>query len=309
MRADGNAGLDRRLVRRAPQNLTAPVDTGIHLIAAGARCAGVRRPARRSRPSAAAAAAGNLHLRISARSLDRYCVTCHNGTLQRGDLRLDTRDVTAVAQDAAVWEKVVRKLRAGMMPPVGRAAARQSDVRRPCRLARSGARSRRRGPPESRPHRGAPSPEPHRIPERDPRSARTSTIRCRSCCRPTIRATGSTTSPACWACRRRCSSATCRPRGRSAGWRSAARRIATAETFRLRGDLPAGRALRGAAVRNARRHDHSLQRFRWTPSTRSTSSCRGRAASRIGWRSASTARRTRCCPSSRRRSSPTSTAS
>ena len=51
--------------------------------------------------------------------LDRYCVTCHNGKLQRGELRLDTRDVTVVAQDPAIWEKVVRKLRAGVMPPAG----------------------------------------------------------------------------------------------------------------------------------------------------------------------------------------------
>ena len=52
--------------------------------------------------------------------LDRYCVTCHNERLQTAGLELDTADVTQVAADPAVWEKVVRKLRAGAMPPAPR---------------------------------------------------------------------------------------------------------------------------------------------------------------------------------------------
>ena len=52
--------------------------------------------------------------------LDRYCVTCHNERLQRGDLSFDAVDLTDVSRDAGIWEKVVRKLHAGMMPPPGR---------------------------------------------------------------------------------------------------------------------------------------------------------------------------------------------
>ena len=52
--------------------------------------------------------------------LDRYCVTCHNARLQTGGLTLDTLDLSDVGHDAAVWETVVRKLRGGVMPPVGR---------------------------------------------------------------------------------------------------------------------------------------------------------------------------------------------
>ena len=52
--------------------------------------------------------------------LDRYCVGCHNERLQTADLMLDQADVSDVSVDAELWEKVVRKLRAGMMPPVGR---------------------------------------------------------------------------------------------------------------------------------------------------------------------------------------------
>ena len=52
--------------------------------------------------------------------LDRYCVTCHNERLRTANLTLDTRDVTRIAEAPGVWETVVRKLRAGAMPPLRR---------------------------------------------------------------------------------------------------------------------------------------------------------------------------------------------
>ncbi|MCY3843909.1 MAG: DUF1592 domain-containing protein [Acidobacteria bacterium] len=52
--------------------------------------------------------------------LDRYCVTCHNERLRTAGLTLDTMDVGVVADRPEVWEKVVRKLRTGLMPPAGR---------------------------------------------------------------------------------------------------------------------------------------------------------------------------------------------
>ena len=55
---------------------------------------------------------------VTARAvLDRYCVTCHNERLDTAGLALDTVDPAHVGDDAAVWEKVVRKLRTGLMPP------------------------------------------------------------------------------------------------------------------------------------------------------------------------------------------------
>ena len=51
--------------------------------------------------------------------LDTYCVTCHNARLRVADLTLDTADVSNPALDADVWERVVSKIRAGAMPPVG----------------------------------------------------------------------------------------------------------------------------------------------------------------------------------------------
>ncbi|HMF93685.1 MAG TPA: DUF1592 domain-containing protein, partial [Vicinamibacterales bacterium] len=62
--------------------------------------------------------------------VDRYCVGCHN---QRGKaagqeparkITLDDADITHVSDHAEVWERVVRKMRAGMMPPAG---ARRPD--------------------------------------------------------------------------------------------------------------------------------------------------------------------------------------
>ena len=52
--------------------------------------------------------------------LDRYCVACHNERLQTAGLELDSADVTHVSADPDLWERVVRKLRAGAMPPAPR---------------------------------------------------------------------------------------------------------------------------------------------------------------------------------------------
>ena len=57
-------------------------------------------------------------------ALDQYCVTCHNARLKSGGLVLDTSSLDRVAANAETWEKVVRKLRTGVMPPQG---ARRPD--------------------------------------------------------------------------------------------------------------------------------------------------------------------------------------
>jgi hypothetical protein len=52
--------------------------------------------------------------------LVRHCLTCHNAKLRTANLALDTIDVTDVSTAAPVWEKVIRQLRIGAMPPPGR---------------------------------------------------------------------------------------------------------------------------------------------------------------------------------------------
>jgi hypothetical protein len=51
--------------------------------------------------------------------LDRYCVTCHNQRLKTAGLELDRLDPGLIEQNAETWEKVVRRLRTGSMPPPG----------------------------------------------------------------------------------------------------------------------------------------------------------------------------------------------
>jgi Protein of unknown function (DUF1592)/Protein of unknown function (DUF1588)/Protein of unknown function (DUF1587)/Protein of unknown function (DUF1585)/Protein of unknown function (DUF1595)/Planctomycete cytochrome C len=56
--------------------------------------------------------------------IKQYCVTCHNERLKTAGLILETKDVGNIPADAEVWEKVLRKLQTGAMPPQG---ARRPD--------------------------------------------------------------------------------------------------------------------------------------------------------------------------------------
>ena len=51
--------------------------------------------------------------------VDKYCVTCHNQRLKTSGLALDAAELGDVPAHADVWEKVIRKVGAGMMPPAG----------------------------------------------------------------------------------------------------------------------------------------------------------------------------------------------
>ena len=122
-----------------PQKRSASAFAGLSfalaVAAAGASRAGEARPAREAPPARDGAAnaatsrpAGAVRPEPSAASgaawtrdlLDRYCVACHNGRTRAAGLALDEHDAAAVAAAPAVWETVVRKLRAGAMPPPSR---------------------------------------------------------------------------------------------------------------------------------------------------------------------------------------------
>jgi mono/diheme cytochrome c family protein len=51
--------------------------------------------------------------------VDKYCVTCHNARSLSGNLSLAGLDVTKPADHPETFEKVIRKVRAGLMPPAG----------------------------------------------------------------------------------------------------------------------------------------------------------------------------------------------
>ena len=57
------------------------------------------------------------------------CAACHNDRLRRGNLSLEGFDATAAAEHPEVAEAMVRKLRAGMMPPPGPRRPADADLR------------------------------------------------------------------------------------------------------------------------------------------------------------------------------------
>ena len=59
--------------------------------------------------------------------LDTYCAGCHNATVFAGSLDFNSLDPETIPGEAETWERVVRKLRGGMMPPPG---ARRPDPER-----------------------------------------------------------------------------------------------------------------------------------------------------------------------------------
>ncbi|HVK59462.1 MAG TPA: DUF1587 domain-containing protein [Candidatus Kapabacteria bacterium] len=52
--------------------------------------------------------------------LRQYCVDCHDGDVQKGDLNLEAILDKEIAAEAATWEKVARKMSARQMPPIGK---------------------------------------------------------------------------------------------------------------------------------------------------------------------------------------------
>ena len=84
--------------------------------------------------------------------LNKYCVTCHSAKLRTGGLSLQDADLSNVPAAAETWEKVIRKLRTGSMPPQGmpRPDAARSTIWPPISRLRSIARPRRSPIPDTR---------------------------------------------------------------------------------------------------------------------------------------------------------------
>jgi hypothetical protein len=61
--------------------------------------------------------------------VDAVCLDCHNETDQVAGLNLEALHFDAVASDAETWEKVIRKLRAGLMPPADGGPTLDRDAR------------------------------------------------------------------------------------------------------------------------------------------------------------------------------------
>ncbi len=70
-------------------------------------------------------AAGAVEQRSAKALVQQYCVLCHNDAVLQGGLTLQRFDADHPASNAEIGEKMIRKIRAGMMPP--REAPRPDD--------------------------------------------------------------------------------------------------------------------------------------------------------------------------------------
>ena len=80
------------------------------------------RSARQAQQAPASAAANPASAAENHQAvLSKYCVSCHNEKVKSGNLVLTTLDISAPGKNIESWEKVIRKVGTGAMPPVGRA--------------------------------------------------------------------------------------------------------------------------------------------------------------------------------------------
>ena len=112
----------------------------------------------RSRRAGACSAASGVPDSASAVGRLAPCSTstaspATTSALKTGGLALDALDLAHVSEQRGEWEKVVRKIRTGAMPPAGRAAARQSARRR---ASRRGSKRSSTGRRSSIPTRAGP---------------------------------------------------------------------------------------------------------------------------------------------------------
>ena len=100
-------------------------------LALGASCAALSAPKGAAAPAAVAAVAsapnslavppaGNMPVKAERDLLDKYCLECHNYEDYKGGLEFEVFDPGSAHEEASTAERMVRKLRAGMMPPAGK---------------------------------------------------------------------------------------------------------------------------------------------------------------------------------------------
>ncbi|HEX4277250.1 MAG TPA: DUF1592 domain-containing protein [Bryobacteraceae bacterium] len=99
--------------------ITAWVDQGADTGEPAASLAPAPAPIRAPAPAITPLARLSPAAATERRFLDQYCVTCHNARTKRAGLALDQLDIAHVEKNPELWEKVVRKTRAGMMPQAG----------------------------------------------------------------------------------------------------------------------------------------------------------------------------------------------
>jgi hypothetical protein len=90
---------------------------GIALVSLGPAAEGQKLVAPRMAASHASTALRTLDAQTAV--VQQYCVTCHNERINAGGMSLASFEAGKAADHAELTEKMIRKLRAGMMPPPG----------------------------------------------------------------------------------------------------------------------------------------------------------------------------------------------
>ena len=72
-----------------------------------------------AQPESPATARSRTALPSPSEFIENTCVTCHDDTARTGGLSLSGMGPEHIGRDAALWEKVLHKLRTGQMPPAG----------------------------------------------------------------------------------------------------------------------------------------------------------------------------------------------
>ncbi len=85
-------------------------------------------PQARTASVAAAAQSGLASSEPYHAMVTTYCAGCHNSRAKIGGLDLGALNLDDVSNDAATWEKAVRKLRGRLMPPPGAKQPEQQEV-------------------------------------------------------------------------------------------------------------------------------------------------------------------------------------
>ena len=76
-------------------------------------------PARPTPAPAGSPRAGGSPVSPQKALIDQYCMGCHSDRVKSGGLALSQLNLDSVDQSAEIAEKVIRKLRGGLMPPAG----------------------------------------------------------------------------------------------------------------------------------------------------------------------------------------------
>jgi len=93
------------------------VALGVAAVAGTAYLSGAQAPAAKPAVRAAAVSASPAAPDLQG-VVNKYCVTCHSERMKLGGLVLEKKDVSRIGEEADMWERVAKKLRARAMPPI-----------------------------------------------------------------------------------------------------------------------------------------------------------------------------------------------